>query len=233
MQISVVVFMGVIRVVKNRNYTTICNESLRNPNLSLKAKGLHAMCISFPDDWKFTINGLAKFCRDGRDGVNSAVKELEKVGYIKREQTRCANGRMGNCDYTIFEQLPCRDSPCTENPYTVIPSTEEPITENPILLSTNKLSKEKLNKDKRKESPRHHYGQYQNVILSDEEFSKLQSEFSHDYEERIEQLSGYMASTGKNYKNHLATIRNWAKRDAQKKSGYRSDMYQYKEGESL
>lgn len=60
---------------------------------------------------------------------------------------------------------------------------------------------------------RHKYGYYKNVLLSDEDYAKLQSEFPHDYSERIERLSEYMASTGKSYKNHLATIRNWAKKD--------------------
>ncbi len=60
---------------------------------------------------------------------------------------------------------------------------------------------------------RHKYGYYKNVLLSDEDYAKLQNEFPHDYSERIERLSEYMASTGKSYKNHLATIRNWAKKD--------------------
>ena len=60
---------------------------------------------------------------------------------------------------------------------------------------------------------RHKYGQYKNVLLTDEDYAKLQSEFPHDYSERIERLSEYMASTGKPYKNHLATIRNWARKD--------------------
>lgn len=60
---------------------------------------------------------------------------------------------------------------------------------------------------------RHKYGSYKNVLLNDEDYAKLQHEFPHDYTERIERLSEYMASTGKSYKNHLATIRNWAKRD--------------------
>ena len=69
---------------------------------------------------------------------------------------------------------------------------------------------------------RHKYGAYKNVLLSDEDFLKLQEEFPRDYPDRIERLSEYMASTGKSYKNHLATIRNWAKRDkpkAQAKKG--------------
>lgn len=65
-----------------------------------------------------------------------------------------------------------------------------------------------------KEKPtRHKYGEYQNVLLSDEDLEKLKTEFL-DWSDRIERLSAYMASTGKSYKNHLATIRNWARRDS-------------------
>lgn len=60
---------------------------------------------------------------------------------------------------------------------------------------------------------RHKYGEYDNVLLTDEEFHKLQAEFPQDWKARIDRLSGYIASTGKSYKNHLATIRNWARKD--------------------
>ena len=63
---------------------------------------------------------------------------------------------------------------------------------------------------------RHKYGEYSNVLLSDEDLSKLQAEFPCDWANRIERLSSYIASTGKSYKNHLATIRNWARMDADK-----------------
>lgn len=59
----------------------------------------------------------------------------------------------------------------------------------------------------------HRYGEYRNVLLSDEDMDKLRAEFPTDYESRIERLSSYIASTGKVYKNHLATIRNWARND--------------------
>lgn len=70
--------------------------------------------------------------------------------------------------------------------------------------------------DKPKKTQKHKYGEYKNVLLSDEELDKLKTEFS-DWQNRIERLSSYMASTGKPYKNHLATIRNWAKRDKETK----------------
>lgn len=71
--------------------------------------------------------------------------------------------------------------------------------------------KEKI---KKKEKPqKHKYGQYQNVLLSDDELAKLKTEFPADWEERIERVSEYCASKGVTYKNYLATIRTWARKD--------------------
>lgn len=64
-----------------------------------------------------------------------------------------------------------------------------------------------------KKPARHKYGDYSNVLLSDDDLAKLKAEFPADWENRIQRLSEYMASSGKSYKNHLATIRNWARRD--------------------
>ena len=72
--------------------------------------------------------------------------------------------------------------------------------------------KEKID---RKEKPvKHQYGTYNNVLLSDVELQKLQAEFPTDWQERIDNVSGYCRSHGKAYKDYLATIRNWARRDA-------------------
>lgn len=61
--------------------------------------------------------------------------------------------------------------------------------------------------------PRRKYGLYENVLLTDEDYKKLKEEFPYDYSERIERLSEYIASKGKKYKSHLATIRAWARKD--------------------
>ena len=60
---------------------------------------------------------------------------------------------------------------------------------------------------------RHKYGMYENVLLTDEDYEKLIAEFPTDWPGRVERLSEYIASTGKKYKNHLATIRSWARKD--------------------
>lgn len=65
---------------------------------------------------------------------------------------------------------------------------------------------------------RHKYGTYKNVLLTDDDMKKLKNEFPDDWQSRIERLSEYIASSGKAYKNHLATIRAWAKKDKERET---------------
>ena len=103
------------------------------------------------------------------------------------------------------------------------------VTDNVIVTEGNATDidieeeKEERNKSKNKEKNnkkeiRHKFGEYKNVLLSDEDLEKLKTEFPTDWVARIEKLSSYMASTGKSYKNHLATIRNWARNEKTKET---------------
>lgn len=83
-------------------------------------------------------------------------------------------------------------------------------------IGKDSIDKDSINKEKDKKEIRHKYGEYENVLLSDSDIEKLKSEFPSDYQARIENLSSYIASTGKSYKNHLATIRNWARNEKAK-----------------
>lgn len=74
---------------------------------------------------------------------------------------------------------------------------------------------------KPKEPEKKKYGEYQNVLLTDEEYAKLQKEFS-DADSRIEELSGAIAQYGYKYSSHYATIRNWGKRKDKEKAGQKS-----------
>lgn len=90
----------------------------------------------------------------------------------------------------------------------------EPPKEN---INTGKVSKEELTKiEKLDKKTKHKYGEYQNVLLTDEELAKLKTEFPNDFEIRIEQLSEYIEIKAPKYKNHLAVIRAWARKDAEK-----------------
>ena len=80
----------------------------------------------------------------------------------------------------------------------------------------------------------HTYGHYQNVFLTDEELADLQASFPAVWEQYIEKLSEYMASTGKRYQSHAATIRRWAGEDARKAAPpTRNRDYSVKEDETV
>ena len=95
--------MPVFRVEKNSNYTTMCNYHLRDQGLSLKGKGLLSMLLSLPDTWNYSVRGLSSITPDGVDGVLTALKELERLGYLERNQQRESNGRMGRAEYVIYD----------------------------------------------------------------------------------------------------------------------------------
>ncbi len=78
-------------------------------------------------------------------------------------------------------------------------------------------------KPKKTKPNKHRHGEYKNVLLSDEELEKLKAEFP-DWEDRIERVSIYVASTGKTYKNYLATIRNWARKESKDKKPTNTGM---------
>ena len=80
----------------------------------------------------------------------------------------------------------------------------------------------------------HAHGRYQNVFLTDEELTELQSELPTLWQNYIDRLSEYMASTGKQYQNHAATIRRWAAEDKRKNAPQtRNRDYSVKEDETV
>ena len=86
--------MAVFRVEKTKDFTIMSNHHLRNPNLSLKAKGLLSLMLSLPEDWDYTTKGLAQICKEGVDSIGTALKELERYGYLTRRRLRCENGQL-------------------------------------------------------------------------------------------------------------------------------------------
>lgn len=90
-----------------------------------------------------------------------------------------------------------------------------------LFAITDALRELKSLKQKKKPSvpTRHRYGEYNNVLLSDDELEKLRQEFPRDWRERIEELSAAIAAKGYSYRSHLAVIRNWARREQKQASG--------------
>lgn len=152
--------MAVFRIEKTHDYTVMSNYHLKDSSLSLKSKGLLSMMLSLPDEWNYTTRGLAAICKEGVDSIGTALKELERAGYIKRNRLRDDKGKITDTEYVIFEKpqkepdtqppetdSPHMETPYTENPYMDKPNTAVPCTENTVQLNTNILNKKELNTD--------------------------------------------------------------------------------------
>ena len=144
--------MAVFRIEKTQNYTVMSNHHLRNMDLSLKSKGLLSMMLSLPEDWNYTTRGLAKICKEGTDSISSALKELERAGYIVRNRLRDSKGKIVDVEYVIYEtpRLPEPDVPDEGTPDASCPDTENPDMDTPGLENRPQLNKDKSNPDKSK-----------------------------------------------------------------------------------
>ena len=88
---------------RSKGFTIIGNCHFNDHNLSLKAMGLLSLLISLPDDWDFSMKGIAAICKDGVDSVCAALTELEKSGYVQRTRIRDKSGRLRKIELTIKE----------------------------------------------------------------------------------------------------------------------------------
>ena len=195
---------------------------------SLKTEGIIRYDSIFPD----SISELALSLDEDENVVRMAVEALIKFGVVERwndetlyiaamqpligsesesaERVRRHRAIKQNCN-----ALPCNGdvTDCnTEIENKIIREQEIDTDQNPEKQDST-LSTELSTSNK---PVRHKCGQYNNVFLSDDDMEKLKKEFPLDWSERIERLSEYIESKGVKYKNHLATIRTWARKDQQK-----------------
>lgn len=133
--------MATMRIVKNNNFSVVSNSIIRDTRLSLKARALLILMLSLPDCWEFSINGLAKVSNEGRDSIRAGIKELETVGYLSRKRKHLADGRLGEMEYTLYEQ-PRTEKPTQEEPITVLPTLEKPTLEKPTLENPTQINKD-------------------------------------------------------------------------------------------
>ena len=148
--------MSVFRVEKNKGYTVMSNHHLRNHALSLKAKGLLSQMLSLPEDWDYTLKGLAQINRESIDAIREAVRELEQAGYITLSRERDARGCLRGTIYTIYEQpqtQPEPEKPAQAVPALVQPTLEKPMLDSPALENPTQLNTKRKNKERQNTDP--------------------------------------------------------------------------------
>ena len=213
--------MAVFRIEKARDYTVMSNYHLRDMLLSLKAKGLLSLMLSLPENWDYTMKGLARICKDGIDSISGGIRELEAHGYLVRARVRNENGQLGSIEYTILEQpkeptqtpAPVREKPIRENPIQVKPMLDAPIQENPAQLNKEESSNYPLKTDlsitqesspilSSPPAPRERSGQdgmrkresYRALILENIEYDVLSQNVQLD-KDRLDELVELMVDT--------------------------------------
>lgn len=139
--------MSVFRVERTHDYTVMSNHHLKNRALSLKAKGLLSLMLSLPDDWDYTLQGLAHISLEKVDAIRKAITELENEGYITRTRERDEQGRLRGTEYIIREQ-PISEKPALEKPMLKNPILDKPTQAKPTLENPTQLNKNIYNKNK-------------------------------------------------------------------------------------
>ena len=207
--------MAVCRVEKNKNYTTMSNYHLRDPNLSNKARGLLSTMLSLPESWDYTTRGLAKICKDGVDGITAQLRELEQCGYLIRNRIRDSSGRIVDMEYIIYER-PHPASPDTEKPDMAKPDVDLPCLETPAQINIDKRITDESNTDlsnthsilsgtpemKRKEMNRSEIEQYRALIEENIDYDILLEEMPYE-QERLEEIVGLMTDTVCSSRSHI------------------------------
>lgn len=118
---------------------------------SFKAVGLWTYLSQLPDDWEFSIQGLAKTREEGKDAIRSSLNELETLGFIERKQSRDGAGQFGESDWELFWTPQSAENPPLENPPLENPTTENPTTENPTqYIDLTILERKNIRKKDRK-----------------------------------------------------------------------------------
>ena len=163
---------------------------------------------------------VVKYDMDENNRKYEEMCERQRANVQKRWDKRNTN------DTTVYHGIPPYTTDTKHTDYdseSVYESESESESESVSVSdsdSDNGVLTDSIKKEDAKASKkevRHKYGLYDNVLLSDTDMEKLKDEFPTDWQERIERLSEYIESKGAKYKNHLATIRAWARKNNDRK----------------
>jgi len=129
---------SVFRSGRKKGFAVVLRDIAQDQRLSLKARGLILLMASLPENWEYTISGLARKAGTGKDQIRSGLKELLDVGYLVKEQSHGTDGKFSKNVFVLQDEA----APLSGNPTTGNPTTEKPSTGNPT-----QNNKDKNNKD--------------------------------------------------------------------------------------
>lgn len=212
--------------VKDGTYVNIQSFMVNELHLSGNALIIYAVIYGFSQDGDSWFTGsrsyLAAWCQASKSTVSRNLETLCADGLVERREHVKAGVLL--VDYRAVRGTQ-NEQGGTQNGQGGVPKMGRGGVPK---MGTHNIEDDTLETKPSREhrETRHKYGEYENVLLTDSDLEKLKEEFPNDWEERIERLSYYMESKGKTYKNHLATIRNWARKDRQSPSRQRGTAHE-------
>lgn len=139
---------GTYKSGRKKGFVVLYREAAQDARLSLEARGLFGLMVSLPDNWEYTVSGLAAKAGCGKDKIRRLLRELQDVGYLVREQSHDAGGKFAANVYVLQDEAPLSGNTDNgENRQREKPSTEKPSTEKPSPVFTTQNNKEEKNKD--------------------------------------------------------------------------------------
>lgn len=228
--------MAIFRVNKNKDYTVMSNYHLRDKNMSFKAKGLLSMMLSLPDDWDYSIKGIASISKENEKAIKIILNELKELGYLRIIKLKPNETKSGRIEYIydIYEMSEYKKQEYQKQGVEFQEVEKQEVEKQEVekvgQINTNIQSTKKQNTKKQNTDIKREYGEFKNVLLTDDDYKKLEEINALS---QIENLSRYMASTGKRYKSHYATILNWDRRDKQKQEEDKYKGMSYREQEYI
>ena len=215
--------MSIFRINKTKDYTVMSNSHLKEKEMSLKAKGLLSVMLSLPDNWDYSINGLVAISKENQTAIENTLKELKKFGYLRVDKIMPDKSKSGHIEYVynIFEKPQKQE---VEKQGVENLPLEFLGVENRLQLNTNKSNTDKQNTKNNKKEPKHTFGEYKNVQLTDDEYQKLNNEYGLVGTEKIiTYLDEYIEEKGYKSKSHYLAIKRWVADATNKKNNTTTD----------
>lgn len=201
------------KLIYDTGYGMVPKSIMYDEDVSLAAKGVFSYLTTYTNgfgDIAFPSRDLmCKHLGVSKDSITKYIKELKEKGYLEVSQEI---GPGGKFKHNIYKLIPYPKIPDTVKPDTV----NSPLT----IINNNNNNKNNIYTDKKKtiKEPRHKYGEFKNVLLSDKDLEKLKTEYGEELVEKyIKKMDEWIELNGRRYKNYYLALRQWMNKEVSKK----------------
>lgn len=225
----------------NKNFTRIPNDILDGLcRLQLSGSEMRIILYIIRRTYGFNrdfaeipLSEIASVIGMSVQNISRTLKKMADMNLIERHAARGVHPQtisLGERLNSYQEQQLSETTTVAENDNPVVIRNDTPPlaeNDNPTVIENDNHTYKEKKKDN-KERERKPRGTYGNVILSDEQFGSLVSDYGKsNTEDYIRKVDSYMQSTGRSFRDHEATVRKWLDDDGVKKDSFDISKYEF------